>query len=140
MGQFAIHNSAGGIVQESIEAMAHYKFVISQQFAIKISHALMIRRDAKLAQIDTIMTHPQVLAQCKNTLAKKYPNLLQTSGKGVMIDHAVVAQKLTEGKLPKNIAVMGSKILAKLYGLTIVEDNLQDLKENYTTFLQVKRN
>jgi prephenate dehydratase len=34
---------------------------------------------------------------------------------------------------------MGSKVLAKLYGLKIIEDNLQDLKENYTTFLQVER-
>ena len=34
---------------------------------------------------------------------------------------------------------MGSKILAKLYNLKIVEENLQDLKENYTTFLHVER-
>ncbi len=138
-GLFATHNSIGGIVMESVEAMAQYKFSIIEEFAIIISHALMIRKDATLKDITTIMTHPQSLAQCKKTLEQKYPNLEKTSGEGELIDHALVAQKLGEGKLPKNIATMGSKILAELYNLHIVEDNLQDLKENYTSFLLVGR-
>lgn len=138
-GQVAIHNSVGGIVGESIEAMAKYKFKITEEFAIKISHALMIRKDAKFSEITTIMTHPQVLAQCKSTLAKKYPGLKQISGEKDLIDHAVVAKHLSEDKLPKNIATMGSKILADFYSLQIIEDNLQDAKENYTSFMQVAR-
>lgn len=138
-GQFAIFNSLGGVVDESIEAMAHYKFKIVEKFAIKISHALMIRKDSSYDEIDTIMTHPQVLKQCQKNLAEKYSHLKQTSGEGELIDHAKVAELLSLGKLPKNIAVMGSKILAEIYGLKIVEDNLQDLAENYTTFLQAER-
>jgi hypothetical protein len=138
-GLFAIHNSIGGIVMESVEAMAKYKFSIIEEFAIKISHALLIRKDATLADITTIMSHPQVFAQCKKTLEQKYPNLTQTSGEGELIDHALVAKQISEEKLPKNIATMGSKILAKIYNLKLIEDNLQDLKENYTSFLLVKR-
>ncbi len=138
LGQFAIHNSTGGIVMESITAMGKYHFTVVEEFAIKIAHALMIRKDAELSEITTIMTHPQVLAQCRKTLAQKYPHLTQTSGEGELIDHALVAKQLSEGKLPKNTATMGSKILAKLYSLKIVEDNLQDLQENYTSFLIVK--
>ncbi len=138
-GQFAIHNSVGGIVEESIQAMANYKFKIVEEFAIKISHALMIRKDAKFSDITTIMTHPQVLAQCKSTLAKKYPKLIQTSGTKELIDHAVVAKHLSENKLGKNIAVMGSKVLAEIYNLQITQDNLQDAKENYTSFLMITR-
>lgn len=139
IGQFAIHNSVGGIVDESINAMATYKFTITEEFAIKISHALMIRHDVVFSDITTVMTHPQVLAQCKRTLPKKYPHLNLTSGNGELIDSANVAKQLAAGKLPKNIAVMGSKVLAELYGLTIVEDNLQDAQENDTSFLLVKR-
>lgn len=138
-GQFAIHNSVGGIVEESIQAMARYKFNIIDQFAIKISHALMIRKDADFSEVTTIMSHPQVFAQCKDTLLKKYPHLKQTSGEGELIDHAMVAKHVSEGKLPKNTATMGSKVLAELYDLKIIEDNLQDAKENYTSFLQVAR-
>ena len=138
-GQFAIHNSAGGIVDESIQAMANYKFRIIDKFAIKIAHAMMIREDAEFSEITTIMTHPQVLAQCKKSLQQRYPNLQQTSGEGKFVDHALVAKSLSEKKLQKHIATMGSKVLAKIYNLKIVEDNLQDLKENYTTFLQIER-
>lgn len=138
-GQFAIHNSVGGIVGESIEAMANYKFKIIEEFAIKISHALMIRGDAKFSEVTTIMTHPQVLAQCRQTLPQKYPHLKQTSGKGKLIDHSVVARLMSEKKIPKHIATMGSKVLAEIYNLQIIEDNLQDAKENYTSFLMVAR-
>ena len=139
VGQFAIHNSVGGIVDESVHAMTRYKFKILKEFAIKISHALMMRSDANLAQIREIMTHPQVIAQCKKTLAKKYPSLKHTAGENEMIDPAMVAKYLAEKKLPKNVATIGSKIIADIYGLRVVEDNLQDAKENYTSFLHVAR-
>lgn len=138
-GLFAIHNSVGGMVGESVEAMARYKFSIVEEFAIIIAHALMIRDDAEYEQITSVMAHPQVFAQCKSTLAQKYPHLELTSGKGELIDHANVAKQLGAHKLPKSIATMGSKVLADLYGLKIVEDNLQDAKENYTSFLMIKR-
>lgn len=138
-GQFAIHNSVGGIVTESITAMAAYRFTILDEFAIKISHALMIRPDATLANIKSIMSHPQVFAQCKNTLSQKYPQFTQTPGKGELIDHANVAKHLAQHMLPPSTAVMGSKILADIYDLTLIEDNLQDANENYTSFLMVQR-
>lgn len=138
-GQFAIHNSIGGIVQESIESMATYKFTIVEEFAIIIAHALMIRDDAEYNDIENIMAHPQVFSQCKSTLFQKYPHLKQTPGEGELIDHANVAKHLGAHKLPKETATMGSKILAELYNLKIIEDNLQDADENYTSFLSVSR-
>jgi prephenate dehydrogenase len=138
-GQFAIHNSIGGIVDESIEAMAQYKFRIAEQFSIKIRHALMIRADAALEEIDTVMTHPQVVRQCKTNLAEKYGRLKLVSGEGDLIDPAKVAEQLGERKLPKTIATMGGALLAEIYGLKVVEDDLQDLRENYTSFLWVER-
>lgn len=137
-GQFAIHNTLGGLVDESLNAMGKYNFEVLEKFSIKIAHALMIRPDATLGEVTTIMTHPQVLAQCKDNLSKKYPTLKQTSGDGNLIDHAEVARLLHEKTLPKNIAVMGSNILAKVYSLTVIEDNLQDNDNNFTTFLIVK--
>lgn len=138
-GQFAIFNSLGGVVDETIEAMGQYQFQVVDKFAIKIAHALMIHPAADFSQIDTIMTHPQVLAQCQTNLSQKYPHLKQTSGQGDLIDSANVGKHLAAGQLPLNIAVMGSKAIAQLYNLKIVEDNLQDLAENYTTFLQVTK-
>jgi len=46
---------------------------------------------------------------------------------------------LSEGKLPSTIAIMGSPILSQAYGLRVIEENLDDRKENYTSFLWVER-
>lgn len=139
LGQFAIQNSIGGIVNESIQAMSKYIFKIVDQFSIEIAHALMIRSDSDISIIDTIMTHPQVLSQCKNNLDEKYSLLNRVSGEGDLIDHSNVAKHLSKNMLPKNIATMGSNILAEIYGLKIIEDNLQDRKDNLTTFLIVTK-
>jgi prephenate dehydratase len=34
---------------------------------------------------------------------------------------------------------MGSRVLADMYGLRVIEDDLQDLNENFTSFLWVQR-
>jgi arogenate dehydrogenase (NADP+) len=138
-GLFAIHNSVGGMVGESVRAMARYRFDIIEEFEIKIAHALMMSSTGVAADVDTVMTHPQVLAQCRSTLSKKYPNLRQTSGEGDLIDHAKVAELIGSGELPANIATMGSSVLADIHGLRVIEDNLQDLDENFTSFLWVQR-
>lgn len=138
-GQFAIHNSLGGIVTETVLATARYRFDIIEEFGIKIAHALMIRQDAEFSEVDTIMTHPQVLKQCHTNLEMKYSKLKQTSGEGDLVDHAKVAELLGNGELPKNIATMGSRTLASINNLKIIEDNLQDLDSNFTSFLWVQR-
>lgn len=139
-GQFAIHSSVGGIVQESIEAVSQFKFKIIDQFSLKIAPALMIRKDAAFDEVTEIMTHPQVYTLTKNTLSEKYPQLLRTSGKGELIDHSMVAKFMSDKKLPKHIATMGSRVLAEIYDLKLVEENLQDVTDNFTAFLLVGRN
>lgn len=137
-GQFAIWNATGGLVDESLEAMSERRFTITEKYAIKISHAIMKRKDVALNKITKLMAHPQVFAQCHRNLAEKYPDLPQEVGEGDLIDHAKVAEALSEGKISKHIAVMGSAVLAELYDLDVVERDLQDATENYTTFLLVE--
>ena len=129
-GQFAIQNAVGGVVQESTHAMSKYKFKIVDEFAILIRHCLMKRKDIDVQSIDRIMAHPQNFAQCKTTMANKYPNLLKESGKGEFIDTAKTARALSKGKIAKNTAILGPSILAKLYNFDIIAENLQDSKEN----------
>ncbi len=138
-GQFAIHNSQGGIVHESIAAMARYRFEIVEEFAIKIRHCLMISPQSSLEEIESIMAHPQVFRQCRTNLEKKYSKLNLVSGEGELIDHAKVAELIASGEISSRTATMGSISLAALHGLRIIEEDLQDLHDNYTSFLWVQR-
>ncbi len=138
-GLFAIENSVGGLVGESIQAMADYKFRIVEEFSILVRHFLMKRPEIGLAKIKTIMAHPQVLKQCQTTLAEKYPNLLLTSGKGNLIDTAQAAKALSAGRVSPNVAILGPESLSKMHDLEIIGRDLQDSENNQTRFLLVKR-
>ncbi len=139
LGLFAIQNSVGGLVDESIKAMAKHKFKIVKEFAIPIRHCLMRRKDVDDLQLEKALTHSQVIRQCRQTLKQKYSWLMVESGKGDLVDHALVAKKLSQGKISKNVAVIGSRVLAELYNLEVIGENLQDDPKNLTTFLLVSR-
>jgi len=138
-GQFAVHNSIGGIVEETIVAMSRYRFNIVEQFSIEIRHFLLKHKEAKMEDISVIMTHPQVLKQCKMTLEAKYTNLKKMSGTGELIDHANVAKQIASRIIPISTAVMGPKILSEIYDLDIIEGDLQDASNNLTSFLMVSK-
>lgn len=138
-GLFAIQNAEGGMVEESVEALTKYNCKIIKEFEIIVDHCLLIRKDTNKEDIEKIISHPQALSQCKKTLKEKYPDIDLICGKGDLIDQAKAAQKLSEGEIKKNTAVLASKICAQLYNLKIIDKRLQDLEENYTTFLFVKR-
>lgn len=138
-GQFAIRNTLGGEVAESVKAMAGREFVVVAEYKLKIAHALMIGPQSQIADIDTLLTHPQVLLQCQNNLKSRYAHLKLISGEGEQVDPAKVAELMGHGKMPTTTATASSKVLARLCGLTIVEENLQDRDDNFTTFLLVRR-
>ena len=138
-GLFAIHNSIGGIVNESIKAMSRYKCTILQEITIPIKHFLMKRKDVAQNKLTKIMAHSQVFKQCKKTLSGNFPDFVLESGKGNLVDTAKAAQALSIGKLPKTTAILGPKHLSELYNLEIIAENLQDDKINNTSFLLVTR-
>lgn len=138
-GLFALHNSIGGVVDESLRAMARYTFHTVEEFAIPIRHFLMKRKDVGASKITMIMAHSQVLKQCVRTLRTRYPHLAQKSGTGDLLDTAAAARALSENKVPGTTAILGPRSLADLYDLEVIAENLQDEKENVTSFLLVKR-
>jgi prephenate dehydratase len=51
------------------------------------------------------------------------------------LDTATAAKDLAEGKLGNDVAVIASRSAAQISGLEILEESIQDLKFNYTTFI-----
>lgn len=135
IGQCATQNSVGGVVRETIYALAKYESNLSEEFEFLVNHCLHVRPGTKLSDIKTIMSHPQVFKQCQSTLAKKYPHITLKSGTGNFIDSARAAKELGAGKLPTSVAVMAPKVCAQLYNLETVDEGLQDRKDNYTSFV-----
>jgi prephenate dehydratase len=54
---------------------------------------------------------------------------------GEYADTAKAAEDLAAGKLPAGTAVIASLEAARAYKLDVLEESVQDLKFNYTTFV-----
>ena len=139
LGLCALHNSLGGVVDETLKAIARHQCNIAGEFSIKVRHFLMKRKDITFNKLTHIMAHPQVFKQCKNNIKKFYPKLQTISGKGDLVDTARAAEMLSRGLLAKNYAILGSKSIADLYDLEIIRENLQDDEHNFTSFVLLKR-
>ena len=138
-GLFATHNAQGGIVHESVHAMTRYKFKIVDEQEILIRHFLMKRPDVETSELTHVMGHSQNFKQCKGNLSARHPHLKQETGKGDLVDTARAASFVASGKLPKTTAILGPRTIAAQYGLTVIDEDLQDLKNNITNFLLVSR-
>ncbi|MES2930795.1 MAG: prephenate dehydrogenase/arogenate dehydrogenase family protein [Patescibacteria group bacterium] len=138
-GLCALHNSHGGVVEETLYAVARHRCDIVEEFSIRVRHFLMKRKDIPSEKISSIMAHPQVFKQCRHTLAKLYPELTTISGAGDLVDTARAAQALSTGEISKTYAILGSRSIADLYNFDIIGEDLQDDKDNHTSFVVLKR-
>jgi len=138
-GLFAIQNAVGGMVDESVKALCRYTCKVEEEICIPIRHFLMKRKDNELKTPRVIMAHDQVFKQCRATLKKKYPHAKLLTGRGDLIDTAQAAKALANSLVFKDTFILGPARLAEMHDLEIVASNLQDDKNNITTFLLVTR-
>jgi len=131
LGIFPIENSNGGIVYESVHAMSAHFFSIKEIFEIDIKMNLMVKNGVNPGEIEKIVSHPQALKQCRMYLKRKWAEVDLEE----YVDTAKSAKDLAEGNLPGKVAVIVPKICAEMYGLDIIEESIQDLKFNFTTFI-----
>src|SRR3989338_3436422 len=131
LGVFPIENSTGGVVTETVHAMAKHNCDIKKIFDIDIHQNLLVREGVKESDIKTITSHEQALKQCREYLKSKWPKAKIEEYE----DTAKAAEDLASDKLPLSTAVIASAAAARLYKLKILEESIQDLKTNYTTFI-----
>ena len=130
-GIFPIENSNGGIVIEAVHAMAKHRFAIERMFEIDVHHMLLVQPGTKASEITVIASHDQALKQCRMYLKRAWADAeIQPYA-----DTAKAAEDLGNGTLPATTAVIAPRRCAELYGLEILEESIQDLKFNYTTFV-----
>ena len=133
-GIFAMENAQGGVVIESVEALAKFRCKIIEMFHIPITQNLLGLAGMHVGDVTEIHSHQQALRQCKDYLSEHFWTrpLIEED------DTAEAARRLSEGKLPKTAGVIANKACADLYGLEILQDSLHDLKHSLTLFHAIK--
>ncbi len=131
LGVFPIENSNGGIVIEAVHAMARHRFSIKKIFEIDVHQNLLVKKGVTPDKVRAIVSHDQAIKQCRMYLKRIWPKVKV----GEYVDTAKAAEDLRKGILPKTTAVIASSSAAKLNKLDILEESIQDLKFNYTSFI-----
>jgi len=132
-GIMAIENTLAGSLLPNYSLLSKYKLFISGEVYLRIQLHLMAIPGAKLNDVRTVMSHPVALAQCED--------FLDTLGDIEIREYhdTAAAAKWIAGQKMKDIAAVSNELSSELYGLNILERNIETHKENYTRFLVLDR-
>ena len=135
LGIFPVVNSQGGLVTQAFEAMGRHEFKLVSELWLEVQQCLMVLPGLRRTEIKNIATHPQAIAQCQRFIKREFPEAKIIE----WADTAKAARDLQAGLLPVATAVIAPARAATLYGLELLESNIQDMRPNLTTFIIVKK-
>lgn len=134
-GIIAMENARGGVVHESIHALAKARCKVRSMFHIQVNQCLITKPGIDTADITEVRSHPQALKQCSRFLKARFSHVPQIEAE----DTAEAARKLHLGEYSDTTAVIAPARAAELYDLNVTRFGIQDLKDNQTLFLVVER-
>ncbi|MEE4136945.1 MAG: prephenate dehydratase [Desulforhopalus sp.] len=128
-GIVPVENSIEGAVFSTLDCFMKYKVQICGELQLEISHNLVCR-SGNMADIQTVASHAQPLAQCRDWLRKHLPSVptLQVFSTGA------AAQMAANNP---NIGAIASSLAIKTYELQVVVQGIEDYRGNTTRFLVI---
>ena len=105
-----------------------YRLNIYAEHFFPINHNLLGIKGSKLSEIKDVYSHAQALSQSSKFIKKN--KLIEN----VRADTAGSAKYVSEAN-DKTKAAIASSLSAEIYGLKILQENVQDDKDNVTRFL-----
>ena len=128
-----LENSLAGRVADIHYLLPKYKLQIHAEHFQRVEHNLLARPESSFKDIKYVRSHAQAIGQCQSIIIKnKFKTIISA-------DTAGSAKDLSEGK-DKSIAAIASKLSAEIYKLKILEENIEDEKDNVTRFLIMGKN
>lgn len=126
-----IENSTAGIVSEIYDLLVEYENYIVGEQVIPISHCLLGVPGTKIEEIEMVYSHPQSLMQSSRFL-QEHAQWKQIS----MPNNAFATQKVAQDQDKKQAAI-ASAYAGKIYGLSVLQEAIQNDKNNSTRFIIV---
>lgn len=128
LGMIPIENSVAGRVADIHHLMPNSGLHIIGEWFQPIRHQLMAIKGTKLKDIKTVESHVQALGQCRKIIRKLRIKSI------VAADTAGSAREIAE-RGDKTAAAIASKLAAKIYGLDILAQDVEDEAHNTTRFI-----
>lgn len=122
-----IENSYAGDVGQVMDLAWRGSLTISGIYDLPLSQCLLAKPGVTLAEVREVVSHPQALAQCQPYLRRQ--GWIQTTA----VNTAVAARTVAAGER-REVAVIAARETAELYGLQVLENDINEQKSNTTRF------
>lgn len=127
-GIVPLENSSTGAINDNYDAMRDYDFYIVGEQSVSVSQHLLGIKGSHLEDIQEVYSHPQGLLQTSLFLEKHHIHPHE-------YENTAMAAKYVAGLNDPHIGAIASVQAAKLYGLDILQENIQNISHNSTRFI-----
>jgi arogenate/prephenate dehydratase len=128
-----IENSLGGSIHAVYDLLLRYRIHIVGETSIAVNHCLLALPGVEKSEIKRVLSHPQALAQTDG-YTRKMPGVVREA----VDDTAGAAQMIAENGW-RDAAAVASRRAGELYGMNILDEGIQDMKDNVTRFIVLSR-
>ncbi len=131
IGLLAIENTIAGSLLHNYELLRDSGTSIVGEHKLHISHCICCLPDDDWETITEVHSHPVALMQCREFLSQ-HASLKVVEGGDTAGSAKMIAE---EGR--RGWAAICHAEAARLYGLKVLEDHIEDNKHNFTRFLVI---
>ena len=130
-GVVAVENTTEGAVAETFDALVESDLSICGELMLEVTQCL-VSVSGRIEDIQKVASHPQPLGQCRLWLQRhlQHADLVETAS-------TAAAAQMAAGD--PAMAAIGSEVGAEVYGLQVIEREIEDSPGNTTRFLVVGR-
>ena len=133
LGFVGIENSIEGTVNVTIDALAfEHDLLIQREVELGIQLNLLAPPGVEMADVTRVLTFPVAAAQCRAWLAGQLPGVEMVASNSNAEAARVVADE-ADGVS----AAVAPSLAAKIYGLDVLANDIEDHPENTTRFVLV---
>ena len=126
-GVVPIENSLEGSINLTMDRLISTSLNIRAEIFLRITHSLL-SAGKETGGIKKVYSHPQALAQCQSWLRKHLPHCSLHETESTTTAARMVSEN-------KEWAAIGSSLAARVYGLNIIAEGIEDSPFNTTRFL-----
>ena len=122
-----VENSYNGEVRQVTDLMFSGSLYVGGMFDLPITQDLLAKPGTKIEDIKEVVSHPQAFGQCAEYIKR------QGFARHEFANTALAARWVAENP-DRSVAAIGSREAAEIFGLTVLDHDINENKSNSTRF------
>ncbi|OOF70229.1 chorismate mutase [Rodentibacter caecimuris] len=132
-GVLPLENTTSGAINEVYDLLQYTELSLVGEIAYPIKHCVLVNGGENIRKIQTLYSHPQVIQQCSKFIRSLEPVHIE------YCESSSHAMQLVASLNKPNIAALGNEDGGKLYGLSVLQENIANQENNITRFIVIAK-